>query len=250
MRLVVRPIPRFCFFAARRRGGVGLAPLRRRVKDVSSLVSFRVSFRVRRRSFRVLVARRSFHARFVHGPPRRRSLALASRLRAESLALADAPLPRRFRGSLPGGKGLAAVGSRRRRRRDALARALLLLRGLRFRSRVGSSRGQRGKGSRVTARDRVDGRKRRRERRREEDSRGKTDCRRVASGTHHALVIARLPIGIGHPCAHAGLVYVRKRLEAGPRPSSRLPRARTRPARRFPGGSAAGKARAPACRNP
>ena len=227
MRLVVWPIPRR---AARRRGGVGLAPLRRRVKDVSS----RVSFRVRRRSFRVLVAPRSFHARFVHGPPRRRSLALASRLRAESLALADAPLPRRFRGSLPGGKGLAAVGSRRRRRRDALARALLLLRGLRFRSRVGSSRGQRGKGSRVTARDRVE----------------KTDCRRVASGTHHALVIARLPIGIGHPRAHAGLVYVRERLEAGPRPISRLPRARTRPARRFPGGSAAGKSRAPACRNP
>lgn len=44
-----------------------------------------------------------------------------------------------------------------------------------------------------------------------EDSRGKTDCRRVASGTHHALVIARLPIGIGHPRAHAGLVYVRER---------------------------------------
>jgi hypothetical protein len=59
-----------------------------------------------------------------------------------------------------------------------------------------------------------------------------TDCHRVASGTHHALVIARLPRGIGHPRARAGLVYVRERLEAGPRASSRLPRARTRPARR------------------
>ena len=157
---------------------------------------------------------------------------------------------RSLRSRFRGGHRKDCTRSRRRRRRDSLARALLLLRGLRFWSMVGSSRGQRGKGSRVTARDRVDGRKRRRERRREEDSRGKTDCRRVASGTHHALVIARLPIGIGHPCAHAGLVYVRKRLEAGPRPSSRLPRARTRPARRFPGGSAAGKSRAPACRNP
>ena len=64
---------------------------------------------------------------------------------------------------------------------------------------------------------------------------------RVASGTHHALVGARLPRDIGHPRTRAGLVYVRERLEAGPRASSRLPRARTRPARRFPGGSATGK---------
>ena len=159
-----------------------------------------------------------------------------SRSPAPASALAAAAAGR----SLPRRKRPRGGRFRRRRRRDGLARALLGFCAVcGFGRGLGRREGQRGKdrASTAAADRRADGRKRRRERRREED-RGKTDCRRVAAGTHHALVVARLPIGIGHPCAHAGLVYVRKRLEAGQRPSSRLPRARTRPARRFPGGSA------------
>mmetsp|Transcript_14249 Transcript_14249/g.61018 ORF Transcript_14249/g.61018 Transcript_14249/m.61018 type:complete len:372 (+) Transcript_14249:2152-3267(+) len=153
--VVVGAVPRR---AARRRRRLPIASISRlrhgslsfRVSFVGA-VSFRVSF-VGAVSFRVSSRRRGLLRV-------RRRVSVSSRLRVESLAL------------------VAAFERRRGRRRDALARALLLLRG-------------------------------------------------------HALVIARLPRGIGHPRARAGLVYVRERLEAGPRASSRLPRARTRPARR------------------
>ena len=174
----------------------------------------RVSFRVRRRSFRVLVARRSFRAFRSRSSPS--SVSRLSRASAPSRSPPPRLSPPRL-GSLDG-KGLAAVGSvaavgeTPSRARSSFCAVCGFGRGwvVAWSARKGS-RAPRADGS-TDEKDVVSvGAKK---------TRGKTDCRRVASGTHHALVIARLPIDIGHPCAHAGLVYVRKRLEMG---SARVP---------------------------